>query len=182
MPRQIIDLKISRFVTEYRAKILVDREGNQYIAEFPNGVLNKVQYGASVKAHVTYLSVYQFIPYQRLQEQFANEYNIPISTGSICNFIAEAAAIVEEQFESQAKQALSCATIGHADETGINVNGKKIWLHNFSNSKWTWLEPHAKRGTEAMESIGILPNFTGILCHDGWKSYYHYIPITLQNA
>jgi transposase len=172
--RQVIDIKISRFVTEYRAEILVDKYGIQYIAEFPYGIINQVQYGTSVKAHVTYLSTHQLIPYKRLQEQFANEYGIAISTGSICNFITEAAAVVEEMFEPVAKQELSCAKIGHADETGINVNGKKIWLHNFSNEQWTWLEPHEKRGTEAMDAIGILPNFNGILCHDGWKVYYHY--------
>lgn len=172
--RQVIDIKISRFVTEYRAEILIDRYGVEYVAEFPYGIINRVQYGASVKAHVTYMSIRQLIPYQRLQEQFANEYGIAISTGSICNFITEAAAVVEKMFEPVAKQELSCAEIGHADETGINVNGKKIWLHDFSNEQWTWLEPHEKRGTEAMEAIGILPNFTGILCHDGWKVYYHY--------
>lgn len=172
--RQLIDIKISRFVTEYRAEILIDRYGIEYVAEFPHGIINKVQYGASVKAHVAYLSIYQLIPYKRLQEQFANEYGIAISSGSICNFITEAAAVVEKMFEPVAKQELSCAEIGHADETGINVNGKKIWLHNFSNEQWTWLEPHEKRGTEAMNAIGILPSFTGILSHDGWKAYNHY--------
>ena len=33
--RQVIDIKISRLVTEYRAQILEDPEGNQYVAEFP---------------------------------------------------------------------------------------------------------------------------------------------------
>jgi len=62
----------------------------------------------------------------------------------------------------------------HADETGINVNGKRIWLHSASNERWTYYYPHAKRGTEAMNAIGILPKFNGILCHDHWKPYYTY--------
>lgn len=36
------------------------------------------------------------------------------------------------------------------------------------------LYPHEKRGTEAMNEIGILPRFNGILCHDHWKPYYRY--------
>ena len=62
----------------------------------------------------------------------------------------------------------------NVDETGINLDGQKIWLHTASDDHWTWLEPHAKRGIEAMYSIGIIPLFKGILCHDHWKPYYHY--------
>lgn len=172
--RQIVDIKISRFVTEYRAEILIDKSGNQYIAEFPENITRPIQYGASVKAHSTYLSTYQLIPCERLQEQFKNEYNIPISTGSICNFNSEAASIVEELFEPFAKSILADAAVGHADETGANLNGKKIWLHNFSNDMWTWIEPHEKRGSVAMDYIGIIPAFSGVLCHDHWRPYYAY--------
>lgn len=172
--RQVIDIKISRFVTEYRAEILVDNTGNQYIAEFPTDITRPIQYGYSVKAHAVYLSTYQLIPYVRAQEQFINEYNIPISAGSIFNFNTEAAALVTELFEPVAKQVLANAAIGHADETGINLNGKRFWLHNFSNIKWTWLEPHKNRGLEAMNDIGIVEWFKGVLCHDHWKPYFTY--------
>jgi len=49
-----------------------------------------------------------------------------------------------------AKQALIASDLVHADETGINVDGKRIWLHNASNEKWTLFFPHLKRGCEAM--------------------------------
>ncbi len=62
----------------------------------------------------------------------------------------------------------------HADETGINIGGKRHWLHCASNASLTWFFPHAKRGTEAMDEIGILPFFKGVLCHDHWKPYYNY--------
>jgi len=64
--------------------------------------------------------------------------------------------------------------LAHTDETSINVNGEKIWLHNCSNEQWTWLEPHNKRGCKAIDDIDILPNFKGRLCHDHWKPYYQY--------
>jgi transposase len=173
--RQVIDIKISRIITEYRAEILVDDDGIEYVAEFPKGVTRPIQYGTSVKAHATYLSTYQLIPYERIQEQFRDEYNIPTSTGSIYNFNAEASnKLVELGFEKAVKQALTNADVAHADETGINLDGKRIWLHNLSNNDLTWFEPHEKRGSKAMNDIGIIPHFTGVLCHDHWKPYYTY--------
>lgn len=60
---QIIEIDISRVVTEYRAEIVEDENGYRYIAEFPKGLKRPVQYGMSVKAHAVYLSQYQLIPY-----------------------------------------------------------------------------------------------------------------------
>jgi transposase len=122
---------------------------------------------------VTYLSTYQLIPCERVQEQFANEYHIPLSTGSISNFIAQASKkLFNLGFEEVTKHELIKSPLLHADETGINLDGKKIWLHSASNEHWTWFEPHEKRGAEAMISIGIIPSFFGVLCHDHWKPYF----------
>jgi transposase len=171
--RQVIDIKFFRVVTEYQAEILEDQFGNRFVASFPEGVTNPVQYGASVKAHAVYLSQFQLIPFERIQAQFADQYRIPLSTGSIYNFNRDAYAKLV-QFEEVAKQELICADLVHADETGINVDGKRIWLHNASNEKWTLFFPHLKRGCEAMNAIGILPSFLGTLCHDYWKPYFRY--------
>ena len=35
--RQVIDIDISRFVTEYRAQILEDSQGNRFVASFSGG-------------------------------------------------------------------------------------------------------------------------------------------------
>ena len=156
--RQVVNIIISRTITEYRAEILIDDEGNEYIAPFPQGITRPIQYGSSIKAKATYLLTYQLIPYKRIREQFSNEYNIPISTGSICNFNAEASRLLSELgFIKIVKHKLIKSPILNADETGINLDGKKIWLHTASNEHWTWLEPHAKRGIKAMDDIGIIP-------------------------
>ncbi|MCU7886858.1 MAG: IS66 family transposase, partial [Candidatus Thiodiazotropha sp. (ex Lucinoma aequizonata)] len=61
--RQIIDIDISRFVTEYWAQILEDNQGNQFVTSFPEGVNRPVQYGFNLKANAVYISQYQLIPY-----------------------------------------------------------------------------------------------------------------------
>lgn len=173
--RQVIDIKISVVITEYRAEVLIDSEQNEYVAEFPEWLTRPIQYGASVKANATYFSTYQLIPYERLRDQFKDEYNIPISKGSIYNFNCEASSLLTKLgFDKAVKQELVHSSVANADETGININGKKIWLHDLSNEKWTWLSPHVKRGSKAMDDIGIIPLFSGTLCHDHWKPYFKY--------
>ena len=48
--RQIIDIDIQRFVTEYQAQVLEDDKGNRFVATFPDHVKKSVQYGLTIKA------------------------------------------------------------------------------------------------------------------------------------
>ncbi len=171
--RQVFDIDISRVVTEYQAQILEDEQGNRFVAAFPKEVTKAVQYGNQIKAHAVYLSQYQLLPYKRIQNYFADQLQIPLSEGSIYNFNVQAFARLAA-FEQISKDKLAQARIAHADETGININGKRLWLHCASNKTWTHYFPHEKRGMDAMDEIGILPRFKGILCHDHWKPYYRY--------
>lgn len=171
--RQVIDFVISKIVTEYRAQILEDVTGKQYVAKFPDDVKTDVQYGYRVKSHAVYLSQFQFLPYARAQSYFEEKINIAISSGSIFNFNKEAYFLLE-QFDAKAKSKLLTEKVLNADETGINVNKKTLWLHAISSELWSYFYPHEKRGFEAMDDIGILPHFTGTLIHDHWKPYFTY--------
>lgn len=171
--RQLVNIKISRHITEYRAQVLTDKSGKKYVAEFPKYITRPVQYGSDLKAHAVYMSQFQLIPYARIGDYFSDQLHIPVSAGSLCNFNQEAYLLLE-RFDNIVRNKLIESELIHADETGINVNGKRIWLHNASNEQWTHFFPHEKRGTDAMDEIGILPKFKGILCHDHWKPYYRY--------
>jgi transposase len=171
--RQVINMRISRHVIEYRAQILVDAQGDSFTASFPEHVTRPVQYGSDFKAHSVYLSQFQLLPYNRIDHYFSEEIQVPISQGSICHFNKEAYALLEK-FDAKAKLSLIAAAVLNVDETSINVNGKRIWLHVTANDKWTYFYPHEKRGGDAIDAIGIIPNFLGILCHDHWKPYYVY--------
>ena len=169
--RQVFDIDISRVVTEYRAEILEDSNGNRFVAPFPGGVTKAVQYGTGLKAHSVYMSQFQLLPYNRIQDYFSDQINIPVSEGSIFNFNKEAFELLAG-FEERAKNGLAASSLAHADETGINMGGKGHWLHCVSNDLWTLYYPHEKRGTDAINDMAILPRFKGILCHDHWKPYY----------
>lgn len=171
--RQVFDIDISRIVTEYQAEIVEDEKGNRFVAHFPSGVTKAAQYGNGIKAHAVYMSQFQLLPYNRIQDYFADQLQIPISEGSIFNFNKEAFGLLAE-YEILAKNELAQSQLAHADETGINIGGKRHWLHGLSNDQWTYYHPHEKRGTDAMNDMGILPRFKGTLCHDHWKPYFHY--------
>jgi transposase len=171
--RQIIDLRVERYITEFRAQILENADGQRFVAQFPAGVTRPAQYGASVKANAVYMSMFQLIPYDRVQMHFAENFDLPISTGTLVNMNRDAYERLAI-FDVLARQCLMREAVVHADETGINVGGKRIWLHNASSAQWTLFYPHPKRGQEAMDDIGVLPSFLGTLVHDHWKPYYRY--------
>ncbi len=176
--RQVFNVRFKRFVIEYQAEILIDEQGNRYVASFPDEVGNKTQFAAEVKSHAVYLSQYQLLPYERIAQYFSDLASLPISPGSLCNFNQKAYDLLEA-FDGIAKQRLIqgemlIGAMLNTDETGINVNGKTIWLHVACNTKWTYFYPHAARGKEAMDEMGILPTYRGTLCHDHWKAYFQY--------
>ena len=171
--RQVFDIDISRFVTEYQAQILEDENGNRYVAEFPENINVAVQYGNALKAHAVYMSQYQLLPYKRIEEYFTEQLQIPISQGSIFNF-NKAAHKHLLGFENIAKDRLASSNRMNVDETSVNINGDRHWLHCAGNDFWTYYFPHERRGCEAIDEMNIIPRFKGILCHDHWKPYYTY--------
>ena len=166
--RQVFDIDISRLITEYRAEILEDDKGNRFVASFPAGVTKAVQYWTGLKAHAVCMSQFQLVPYNRVQDHFSDQLHIPVSEGSLFNFNKEAFELLDE-LENRVKNKLAASALAHADETGINIGSKKHWLHYVSNDFWILYYPHEKRGLEAMNDMGILHEFKGILCHDHWK-------------
>ncbi len=128
----MIDIEISRVVTEYRAQTLEGNNGNQFVASFPEGINRPVQYGINVKIHSVYMSQYQLIPYNRVEENFRDQADIPISSGTIYNFNEEAYERLKI-FENFVKKKLLNSYLCHVDETGININGDGHWLHCISN-------------------------------------------------
>ena len=68
----------------------------------------------------------QLIPYERLAEHMNDVYGIPLSTGSIRNFIKEAAERLR-QFEIWLKCTLILVHVLYTDMTSINVSGKQSY-------------------------------------------------------
>lgn len=96
-----------------------------------------------------------------------------LSEGTVARWIAEAAKVLEPSLLSL-KQWLVASRVDHVDETGIRVKGLLRWMH-VTSTKWLTLYSwHKKRGQEAIDAIGVLPQYQGRAMHDRWQSYDHY--------
>ena len=173
--RQVLDLPPLRYITtEHQVEtVLCPSCGETTSGEFPAGVTNPVQYGSQVKCLAVYLRTEQLIPYERERQMLADVFELPVSAGSLQNFVETAGEKVKPATEA-IKEAVIEAEVGHADETGFYINGQRYWLHTVSTKELTYYEPHAQRGKKATDEIGILPQFTGTLVHDAWATYFKY--------
>jgi len=171
--RQVHDIPLPKVeVVEHQSEVKPCSCGHINTA-FPVGVTHYIQYGPTLKGMAAYLQNYQMLPCKRTKELFSDFFNLSISEGTLCN-IGKTAYEKLEPFKDRLKELLTYCLVVGFDETGFRVLATRLWLHSYSTEKHAYFEVHAKRGREAMDDIGILPDFKGIAVHDFWKSYYTY--------
>jgi transposase len=173
--RQVFDIPpIKVHVTEHRGEIKkCDRCGKVTGAAFPEEITHKVQYGPRLKANAAYIKSYALLPYERASELFEDLFGVALSAGTLVNVDREVSERLEEVTE-RIKEGIVDAAVVHFDETGMRIEGKVHWLHVAGTEELTYYMPHGKRGSKAMDSIGILPRYQGTAVHDGWISYFNY--------
>ncbi|MHA6757249.1 IS66 family transposase [Streptacidiphilus sp. PAMC 29251] len=172
--RQVFDLpEIRPQVTEHRIEHRRCGCGTTTAAPAPAGVSAPVQYGPGVRAMAVYLLNRQHLPYARCAELLADCLGVKVATGSLLAWNEQAADAVTAHTATVRAQLIDCEVVGF-DETGARVAGRTCWVHTACTRTLTLYSVHAKRGVLAFEAMGVLPRFTGIAVHDGWKPYKTY--------
>jgi transposase len=170
--RQVFEIpQVAARVTEHR---LIARRcscATVTCADAPAGVDAPVQYGPRLAAIVVYLLVAQFGAQKRVAQTVSDLFGVPISQGSVAALTVRAARRLEGDFLTAIRTALAAAPLVHFDETGFRVAGRLHWVHSASSGKYSLLYVHPKRGRDAIDAGGVLPNFTGIAVHDAWAPY-----------
>lgn len=173
--RQVFELPAKPLeVTEHQAEVKrCPVSGRRVTAAFPPQVNAPAQYGPRFRALMLYFNNQQFIPYHRLTQLCQDLYGQPLSQGTL---VAgnERAFDNLESFEQTLQALLPQAPVIHCDESGLRVAGRLHWLHVLSNTHLTFYGVHPKRGSEAMDALGILPHCTNWIVHDHFKAYFTY--------
>jgi len=176
--RQAFDLPpVALFCTEHRAERKRCSCGAKTTGSFPPEATAPACYGPALRAYVCYLVTRQHIPIARVAELLRDTYGAPISTGTIISMVREGATMLEA-FLAQVKDLLSTSEVVHADETGLRVEAALAWVHAVSSTELTLYHLDHKRGTEAMDAMGVLEHLSGVLVHDGWAPYRKYDNVT----
>jgi transposase len=110
---------------------------------------------------------------KRTRELFEHLYGLRVSTGTLNQWIVSTSKRLKN-WENETKRSIINAPVAHFDETGVRVAGSVEWIHVASTLTDTLLVPHDKRGSEATDAIGVLPDFRGTAVHDGWMTYFNY--------
>ena len=147
--------------------------GKTIRSAFPEDVRGPVQYGSQVQGLTSYLTVRHFMPVERTCEIFEDVFGLPISPGTVTAINRKLFQRLEP-FEQSAKEMLLSSPVLHFDETGMRCEKKLHWIHVAASHEATLYTLHTKRGREAMDAAGILPQFRGIAVHDHWRPYFAY--------
>lgn len=115
---------------------------------------NAVVYDASVKGLAVYLSVVQFLPFNRIALFFNEVFGLDISQGSIVNWVNAAKKAAQPAIEKIKEYIMQSAVVGF-DESGCYCNNRLDWAWIAQTVYFTLLfHGNSRKGQELEERFG----------------------------
>jgi len=142
-------------------------------AVFPADMHGPLQYGNGLKAYVINMLVCQMVALNRVQKCITAMIGQTLSEASLLKFVIRLHQALAEWERDATNQLIQHPAI-NVDETSLMVDKKNHWIHVYSAGDITLKRLHRKRGKEAIEEIGIIPLYGGVIIHDCWASYLSY--------
>jgi transposase len=170
--RQVFDVPDPTVVVvEHRVERRRCGCGCETTGEFPPEATAPACYGPSIKAHAVYLMCAQHLPRERCARALADLFGVNVSTGTLDNWMREAADALVSFLAAVAVQ-LRSAPVVHADETSVRSDKKALWVHVTCTALLTLL--HVGRRDKTTVEAGPLGNYHGTIVHDRLAMYFNY--------
>jgi len=109
-----------------------------------------IQYGAGIEVLVSYLSVYQHIPYYRITVLMKDLFGLPISEGTVDNLLKRTAQKALPLYNTIRERVQQSHVVG-SDETGSRFGGKKGWFHVWQTTGLTFIVASMNRGYQTIK-------------------------------
>lgn len=165
--RKVIDIEVKTKITIY--KYYPDNNGKYYIKKEHN---SPIQYGSNIKAMAVDLMIFANNSTDAVVEFFSSITNgvIKLSKGSLIEWQNKGVKILEPQIKN-IQTNLMGAYYTNNDESQIKVNGEGYNILGCSNKKYTRLWVSKSKSQKALEDIGFLTHYKGIVVKDGTDLY-----------
>jgi transposase len=173
--RQVIELPaVNMEVIEPRAEVRRCKTcGRKTKGKFPVQAKASVQFGARLRAAAAYLSQYQLLPYERACELIGDWFGVRLSVATLRRSISDCSKKLIKT-EARIKKTIRGAEVVHVDETVLSIAGKTKYVHAASAGKLTHYGYEGGRGRAAIEAIGIVPDYGGVIVRDAYPAYDAY--------
>ena len=145
----------------------------QSTAPFPEAFSGALHYGAGIKAYVLNLLIAQMLSLKRVQQSIQTLIGVLISEATILKYVLQLHQVLAPWEKASIEWLLTMPAL-HVDETSLRVERQNHWIHVCSGGDITLKFLHPKRGQEAMQAIGVIPRYGGVMIHDCWASYLVY--------
>jgi len=172
--RTRIDIFFEKVVTHIDAEIKrCPRCQTRTKGHFPAHMHGPLQYGPGIKAYAMNLLLAQMVALKRVQHMVRTLIGQAICEATLLKHVITLHRALAHWEQSAIEQIMTLPAL-HVDETSLRVDKKKDWIHVCSSGDITLKFLHPKRGGEAIDAIGIIPRYGGVVIHDCWASYLSY--------
>ena len=173
--KQVIDISVTVNVRDYIADEYRNRiTGAILHAPFPAGVVNNVNYGASVKALAFLLNNYYNVSIAKTKQCISDITKgiVNISTGTICNLSSEFSSSTGAE-RARIFSLLTHSDVLYSDATVSNINGIRKTVILCTNKEQVLYQHVDHKGHHGLLQTPV-KNFNGTIVHDHDRSYYSY--------
>lgn len=124
--------------------------GTKTKGQIPKNLKAPIQYGKNIEAVVSYLSTFQYLPYNRIKKMMKDLFHLPMSEGTIQNIIKRMKTKALPVYHEIRDRIQSEEVVG-SDETGTRIDGSNEWFHVWQNQYMTFVAASPNRGYATIE-------------------------------